>query len=117
MTEAQKRAAAAGGSANQWSKQQFGVDVAESVGGVVVTVKDKIVGPKRAGYGAIATENDGETSGLYQDDDDEDFFGEYSHGRQQSGISPLQAVSGQAAAATPAAPAKKNDWDDEWKDF
>ncbi|RDB20058.1 ADP-ribosylation factor GTPase-activating protein GCS1 [Hypsizygus marmoreus] len=118
MTEAQKRAASVGGTANQWSKQQFGVDVAQSVGGVVGTVKDKISGPQRSGYGAIATDNDGETSGLYQDGDDDDFFGEYSHGRQQSGISPLQATSSQSTAtAAPAAKAKKSDWDDDWKDF
>jgi ADP-ribosylation factor GTPase-activating protein 1 len=120
MTEAQKRAAAVGGTANQWSKHQFGVDVAESVGGVVGTVKDKVTGgPKRSGYGAIPTDIDGETSGLYQDGDDEDFFGEYAHGRQQSGISPLQESLAKPAAplTVSSAPAKKNDWDDEWKDF
>lgn len=117
MTEAQKKAAAAGGSANQWSKQQFGVDVAESVGGVVGAVKDRVVGPSRPGYGAIATENDGETSGLYHDGDDDDFFGEYTHGRNESGISPIQATpaTNQAKAAAPAT--KKNNWDDDWKDF
>jgi ADP-ribosylation factor GTPase-activating protein 1 len=115
MTEAQKKAAAAGGSANQWSKQQFGVDVAQSVGGVVGTVKDKIVGPSRSGYGAIATENDNETSGLYHDGDDDDFFGEYNHGRNQSGISPMQATASQTQ--TKAAATKKNEWDDDWKDF
>lgn len=118
MTEAQKKAAAVGGTANQWSKQQLGIDVAESVGGVVGTVKDKVMGdPQRNGYGALALDNDSETSGLYQDGDDDDFFGEFSHGRQQSGVSPLQASSAQPPAAIPAVPAKKNDWDDEWKDF
>lgn len=115
MTEAQKRAVEVGGNANQWSKQQFGVDVAGSVGGVVGTVKEKVMGgPQRNGYGHVSAGDDGETSGLYQDGDDDDFFGEYDHGRQQSGISPLQA-----SYAKPAAPAaaKKNDWDDEWKDF
>ncbi|KAG5654601.1 hypothetical protein H0H81_011576 [Sphagnurus paluster] len=122
MTEAQKRAAAAGDTANQWSKQQFGVDVASSVGGVVGTVKDKVLGgPQRDGYGAVATDSYGETSGLYQDHDDDDFFTEYSHGRQQSGASPLH-TSSVTPAATPAASttkaaAKKSDWDDEWKDF
>lgn len=119
MTEAQKKAAAAGGSANQWSKQQFGVDVAESVGGVVGAVKDRVVGPSRPGYGAIATENDSETSGLYHDGDDDDFFGEFTHGRNESGISPIQATPATAQAkAKAAAPAtKKNNWDDDWKDF
>ncbi|GLB34062.1 putative arfGap-domain-containing protein [Lyophyllum shimeji] len=114
MTEAQKRAAAVGGTANQWSKQQLGIDVADSVGGVVGTVKDKVLGgPQRNGYGAIALEHDGESSALYQDGDDDD-FGEY--GRHQSGISPLQASSTQPPAA-PAAQAKKSNWDEEWQDF
>lgn len=120
MTDAQKKAAAVGGTANQWSKHQFGVDVAESVGGVVGTVKDKVMGgPQRNGYGALAMDNDHETSGLYQDGDDDDFFGEYDHGRQQSGISPLQASSTKPAASSTASttPAKKSDWDDDWKDF
>ena len=115
VSEAQKRAMVAGETANQWSKQQLGVDVAESVSGVVGTVKDKIAGPSRSGYGALPTEHDGETSALYHDGDDDDFFGEYSHGTQQSGVSPLQASSTQVDGA-PAA-AKKNDWDDDWKDF
>jgi len=121
MTEAQKRAAAVGGSANQWSKNQFGVDVAESVGGVVGNVKDKVMGgPQRNGYGAIALDNDGELSGLYQDGDEDDFFGEYDHGRQLSGLSPLQESSAKpvaAPSATTTAPTKKSDWDDDWKDF
>ncbi|KAG5648840.1 hypothetical protein DXG03_000189 [Asterophora parasitica] len=122
MTEAQKRAASAGGSANQWSKQQFGVDVASSVGGVVGTVKDRVLGgPQRNGYGVVGTDNYHETSGLYQDGDDDDFFGEYSHGRQQSGVSPVQASSTKpttaTASSTAAAPGKKSDWDDDWKDF
>ena len=112
VSEAQKRAMVAGGAANQWSKQQLGLDVAESVSGVVGTVKDRIAGPSRSGYGALATEHDGETSALYHDGDDDDFFGEYSHGSQQSGVSPHQPSSTPAPAA-----AKKNDWDDDWKDF
>ncbi|KAF9464857.1 ArfGap-domain-containing protein [Collybia nuda] len=117
MTEAQKKAAAAGGSANQWSKQQFGVDVAESVGGVVGAVKDRVVGPTRSGYGAIATEGGDETSALYHDGDDDDFFGEYNHGRTESGVSPVNAITTttQTKQAPPAA--KKSDWDDDWKDF
>lgn len=113
MTEAQKRATMAGSSANQWSKNQFGVDVAESVGGVVGTVKEKIGGgPTSSGYGSIAQDNDGETSALYHDDED-GFFGEHNHGQQYD-----QPPAQKASAATAAVPAaKKNGWDDEWKDF
>ncbi|KAG6817879.1 hypothetical protein H0H87_001711 [Tephrocybe sp. NHM501043] len=118
MSEAQKRAAEVGGSANQWSKSQFGVDVASSVGGVVGAVKDKVTGgPQRDGYGAISAEGYGETSGLYNDGDDDDFLGEYDHGRNQSGISPLQSSSFQPAPAASTTVKKSTDWDDEWKDF
>ncbi|KAG5352417.1 hypothetical protein C0989_002381 [Termitomyces sp. Mn162] len=121
MNEAQRRAATAGDSANQWSKQQFGVDVASSVGGVVGAVKDKVTGgPQRAGYGALASDGYGETSALYHDGDD-DF--DFEHGRHQSGISPIQSSSSQPVTV-PSNPsskttstAKKSDWDDDWKDF
>ncbi|KAG6842060.1 hypothetical protein C0991_003586 [Blastosporella zonata] len=119
MTEAQKKAAEVGGSANQWSKQQFGVDVASSVGGVVGAVKDKVTGgPQRSGYGAIATDSGyGETSGLYHDGDDDDFFGEYDQGRNQSGISPLQSSIQPAPPSNSTKVKKSSEWDDEWKDF
>ncbi|KAJ7284071.1 ArfGap-domain-containing protein [Mycena rebaudengoi] len=111
VSEAQKRAAYVGGAANQWSKNQFGVDVAESVGGVVGTVRDKIgPSPAREGYDSVAQGQEGETSGLYHDDDD-DLFTEYRHGQQYD-----QPVSQPNSAAPNSA--KKNDWDDgEWKDF
>jgi ADP-ribosylation factor GTPase-activating protein 1 len=101
-SEAQKRAIVAGQVANDWTKNQLGVDVAEQVGGVVGVVKDKIGGgPASDGYGALPTEH-GETSALYHDDED-DFFGEFSQ-------------SAQTKVAVPPPPAKKDDWD-EWKDF
>ena len=50
MTEARKRASIVGSAGNEWSTSQLGVDVAESMGGVVDTVKDMIgAGPPRAG--------------------------------------------------------------------
>lgn len=114
--EAQKRATAVGQSANAWSKSQFGVDVAEHVGGVVDGVRGKIGGPERAGYGSLAMDHDHEEeegSALYHDDTD-DFFTEFSdkHGKQQS------AGSASHNAAAPAAPPvpKNDEWDD-WKDF
>jgi ADP-ribosylation factor GTPase-activating protein 1 len=116
MTEAQKRAAAAGGAVNHWSKQQLGVDVGDSVGGMVGTVKDRFSDPTKSGYGAVPTESYGETSGLYQDGSD-DFFHEYDHGNNQlgSGSSSVQPTSKAASAPTP--PAKNSGWDDDWKDF
>lgn len=115
MTEAQKRAAIAGSAANQWSKSQLGVDVAESVGGVVDTVKDRIgAGPSRAGYDALSMRPDGETTALYNGrDDEDDFFGEYQHGRTTI---PTSAMSWDTATPTTPNTKKTSDWD-EWKDF
>jgi ADP-ribosylation factor GTPase-activating protein 1 len=116
VSEAQKKAMLAGEVANSWSKQQFGVDVADSVGGVVGTVKDKIAGPSRAGYGALPMEHDEETSALYHDADEDNFFGEYNQGFQQSGTSTQTSLAQKNKASGGAA--KKNDWDDDdWKDF
>jgi ADP-ribosylation factor GTPase-activating protein 1 len=109
MTEAQKRAAAVGQSANQWSKNQFGVDVAEHVGGVVDGVKERIAGPERSGYGSLAQDHDGETSALYHDDTD-DFFTEFSGVHETE-----QHITPSASTRAPAVP-KKEEWD-EWKDF
>ncbi len=108
LSEAQKRAAMVGSSANQWSKNQFGVDVAESVGGVVGGVRERIGGPSHAGYGSVPQGYDGETSALYHDHEDDDFFGQYS----QAG-----GGTSTAAHAPAAANKKKDDWDDDWKDF
>ena len=109
MTEAQNRAASVGQSANQWSKTQFGVDVAEHVGGVVDGVKGKIAGPERSGYGSLAQEHDGETSALYHDDTD-DFFTEFTEAHKQGEHHGTATKTG-----APAVP-KKDEWD-EWKDF
>ena len=111
VTEAQKKATSVGSAANEWSRSQLGVDVAESVGGVVDTVKDRLgAGPQRAGYNTLPMRQDGETTALYYDhDDEEDFFGEYQ-GRT--------AVPTSASTVTPTTPKAKgaSEWD-EWKDF
>ena len=112
MTEAQKRAAYVGQSANQWSKNQFGVDVAEHVGGVVDGVKEKIAGPEKSGYGSLAQEHDAETSALYHDDTD-DLFTEFRDAHDQQDHHPAPSAS--TTASVPAVP-KKDEWD-EWKEF
>ncbi|KAF8969410.1 hypothetical protein BDZ97DRAFT_1795489 [Flammula alnicola] len=125
MTEAQKKAAMVGSSANQWSKNQFGVDVADTVGGVVGTVKDRVTGgPTREGYGSLSltSPNDmHESSGLYDHDgDDDDLFTEY-HGKtlspQTSALHSGSSTSAPAPANSTTNSAKKNDWDNDWKDF
>ena len=119
VNEAGKRAGQLGTSANSWGRTTFGVDVAESVGGVVGTVTDKISGgPQRRGYGQVPQGYGGaETSALYNDNDDEDFFGEFNSGSsgQSRQYDPHQASSS-AAASSNTATKKSDDWDD-WKDF
>ncbi|KAF7352506.1 ArfGap-domain-containing protein [Mycena venus] len=111
VNEAGKRAAVVGGAANQWSKNAFGVDVAESVGGVVGTVKDRIgPSPAQSGYGAIGMDHNGESSGLYHDDD-EDLFTEYQHGEH------YDQPAASKATGDAGKPKSNSDWDDEWKDF
>lgn len=107
LTEAQKRAALAGSTANQWSKNQFGVDVAEKVEGV----RGKLGGgPSREGYGSVPQGYDGESTSLYHDqsDDDDAFFDRHSS-QSQSQTTPT--------ASSTTANKKKEDWDDDWKDF
>ncbi|KAH7930654.1 ArfGap-domain-containing protein [Leucogyrophana mollusca] len=114
VSEAQRRAQLAGRSANEWSKSQFGVDVADQVGGVVGTVKDRLgSGPQGAGYGSLAMDGE-ESSALYNDDTDE-FFSEYA---DSSPHTMAQHPSAQAPSSKtpPAKASKEDDWD-EWKDF
>ncbi|KAJ8597379.1 ArfGap-domain-containing protein [Rhizopogon salebrosus TDB-379] len=116
MSEAQRRAQLAGHSANEWSKTQLGVDVADQVGGVVGTVKDKLgSGPQGSGYGTLPMHNEGETSALYHDDSD-DFFGEYSDAPTGASHSSVQPASGTLKTSVSAPKSKDEDWD-EWKDF
>ncbi|KAF4620038.1 hypothetical protein D9613_005287 [Agrocybe pediades] len=119
MTEAQKKAAMVGSTANEWSKHQFGVDVADTVGGVVTTVKDRVAGPSRAGYGSLSltSPNDtGESSGLY-DGDDDDLFTEYHGKTSNSALSAYDPAPSTQTKATPEPAKKTSDWDDDWKDF
>ncbi|KAH9948410.1 ArfGap-domain-containing protein [Amylocystis lapponica] len=119
-TEAGKRATLVGRSANEWGKSTLGVDVAEQVGGVVGTVKDRVGGgPERRGYGRVSPGiHDGESSGLYDHGDEDDFFGEFNGGtQQQDGMSTYGAAGETPVSRSTAAPAKKQDDWDEWKDF
>ena len=114
-SEAGKYAEGLGKTANNWSKNQLGVDVAERV---TTTVRGISGGPERQGYGSVPTQYSGETSALYQDDDE--LFGEYKDmsPTTTSDNPPLPAGS---AGSTPNSTAKptappKGEWDD-WKDF
>lgn len=119
MSEAQKKALMVGNSANEWTKNSLGVDVADTVGGVVETVRDRVGGgPAKSGYGALSLQSPNdhdESSGLY-DADDDDLFTEY-HDKGQSALSGGDSVSGKETAKTTTINTKKGDWDDDWKDF
>ncbi|THH16415.1 hypothetical protein EW146_g4228 [Bondarzewia mesenterica] len=116
VSEASRRAGEVGRSANQWSKSQFGVDVAGQVGGVVEGVKERVGvnSPSKRGYGLANQHPEEETSALYNDGDDDDFFGEYSQGVSSSHP---PSSSGLGSSQQPTAPSKKADDWDEWKEF
>jgi ADP-ribosylation factor GTPase-activating protein 1 len=127
MTEAQKKAASVGTAANGWSKTQFGVDVADTLGGAVSAVREKDAGPSRSGYGqlALTSPNEyGETSGLYSPDDTDDFFSEFDPKAKSPHESSLMPSTTGIATTTGSLTQqakqvnkkKEDDWDD-WKDF
>ena len=114
---ASKQVTTAGTTVNTWGKQQFGVDVAESVGGVVDNVKERAGLGGHEGYGALPQSHDGD-SGWDRYEDEEDFFQEHAAGSSSFGSSANQ--TGQSAPAsstnTTTSAKKAEDWD-EWKDF
>lgn len=118
VSEAGKRATEVGRTANSWTKNTLGVDVAESVGGVVGTVRDRVgPNPQRQGYGQVNQGGAyGETSALYQDEDD--FFDAYdSQSATHPNFQSPTAQTGLTSQQNSAAGAKKADDWDEWKDF
>ncbi|THH05615.1 hypothetical protein EW145_g4666 [Phellinidium pouzarii] len=115
ISEAGKRVGHVGATANQWSKQHTGVDVAESVGGLVDTVKDRVGGRGHEGYGALAISHDGDDWDRYNDGED-DFFNEYANGKSSTS-STMNRSATSVASQNPLVPSKEaDDWDD-WKDF
>ncbi|KAF9534672.1 ArfGap-domain-containing protein [Crepidotus variabilis] len=117
LTEAQQKAASVGSTANEWSKHQFGVDVADSVGGAIGAVRERVAGPSHAGYGQVAlTSPNGTDNDMYQDDND--LFSEYRDTYSQPSLNATAAsLSNTTPSSTKPPATKKNDWDDEWKDF
>ena len=116
VSEAGKYAEEIGKTANTWSKNQFGVDVAERV---TTTVRGISGGPERQGYGSVPAQYSGESSGRYQDGDDDDIFKEYKDTSPTTTTNPPLPTGSTSSTSTntvkPTGP-KKDDWDD-WKDF
>jgi ADP-ribosylation factor GTPase-activating protein 1 len=128
LTDAQKRAAELGNSANQWGRSQFGVDVGGSVANAFEGVRDRVGGsngPSREGYGALHSDGwgdyHGDTSsgGRYDDNHEEDFFDKF--GGQPRGDVPANpggaATTSAKQTSSSSAPAKKNEGWDDWDDF
>ena len=120
VDEAGKRVTAVGSTANQWSKQQLGVDVADKVGGLYDNVRERVVGPGHEGYGALATSHDGDDWNRY-DDGEDNFFDDFSNEKPSASQSKSPALSGGSAStaagtASSVSNKKADDWDD-WKDF
>ena len=115
VSEAGKRAGEVGRSANTWGRTAFGVDVADTVGGVVGGARDRFGGgPQQRGYGQLGMDHEEESSALYRDDEDDFFDFHEGSSTQQSALPP---TTSQASTTVQRAPAKKaDDWDD-WKDF
>lgn len=123
VDDAATRAGELGRTANAWSKNTLGVDVAGQVGGVVGTVRDKVSGgPQNRGYGAVQSGyEENESSALYQDPEDEDDFFRRFEGApaNQSGFAQSSTVpSALSSRAGVSSNKKEDDWEqDEWKDF
>jgi ADP-ribosylation factor GTPase-activating protein 1 len=118
--EAGRRAGEVGSSVNQWGKSQLGVDVAEQVGGVVGTVRDRVGGgPGRSGYSPVYSggSREEESSALYRDQDEEDdLFGEY-HGTGDRRPETTSALGGSNSTTEPGKSSGGRGWEEDWKDF
>jgi ADP-ribosylation factor GTPase-activating protein 1 len=126
LGEAQRRATEIGSSANEWSKHQFGVDVAQNVGNVVGGVKDRIAGPDRTGYNSLSTMGSPTYGGEWDDHGSSALYGGGDHGYGQAGLGGFGALGGPDHPDSPDLPTTKatsttkkssDNWDDEWKDF
>ncbi|KZV69888.1 ArfGap-domain-containing protein [Peniophora sp. CONT] len=108
--QAQSAVTTVGSQANSWGRQQFGVDVAGQVGGIMG-------GRERAGYSNVSQGGYAdESSALYHDDDNDDFFNQEFHGANQGGATSSSSATANKPAASGAK--KANDgWEDDWKEF
>ena len=122
---ASKSAVSAAGTANEWSKRQLGVDVADHVGAVVDKVKD-VTGLRASepgggyesvgGYSGYGRYDDDQGTRLYADDGD-DFFEVHTESHAAPAPS-SSSTTGHTQNTSTTTGKKTNNWDDEeWKDF
>lgn len=110
VSQASKKAVEVAAGANDWGKNQFGVDVAGKA-------RDTFVGPSTRGTYSTVESHSGNDD-WDKDDDDDDFF-ERQMAASKSDQPGKASGSASATATTPASkkPAAQDDDDDDWKDF
>ncbi|KAG9049808.1 Zn finger-containing GTPase- Activating Protein for ARF [Tulasnella sp. UAMH 9824] len=108
VSQASKMAADAAAGANDWGKNQFGVDVAGKA-------RETIMGPSTRGTYSTVESHSGND---WDKDDDDDFFErELAASKSDQAPKATQPASATATASTSKKPAAQDDDDDDWKDF
>lgn len=119
--EAGKQASTLGKNANDWGRTQWGVDVANQMGGLLDTVKTATGASNRPPPGYSHVDNfDDETSALYTDAGDDDFFAQHDGSRPQQShtqAQPSSAYGATSTSTTTAVPAAAKPKADEWEDW
>jgi ADP-ribosylation factor GTPase-activating protein 1 len=113
VSEAGRIAGDVGSSANEWGKSQLGVDMGRSMGNIVGSVKQSVGGGSaNRGYSSLSgytgDYHDDQTSALYAEAGDDDFF---NIQRRE-----VPGAGGSGSVSQAKAPAK-DDNDDEWQDW
>ncbi|KAG8996626.1 Zn finger-containing GTPase- Activating Protein for ARF [Tulasnella sp. 427] len=111
VSQASKMAAGAAVGANDWGKNQFGVDV-------VGKARETLTGSSTRGTYSTVESHSGNDLNRYNDNDDDDFFERELAGSKSDQHAKATAPAS-TTATTPASkkPAAQDDDDDDWKDF
>ncbi|KAH7100586.1 ArfGap-domain-containing protein [Auriculariales sp. MPI-PUGE-AT-0066] len=118
--EASKQAASLGKNANDWGKTTWGVDVAGQATDIFDGVKRATVGQQPPqGYSSIH-DHDEETSALYHDETDDDFFARHDGTTQTATTAGSTSYSATSYSDNPTASStsgsgagkKKDEWED-----
>ncbi|KIO30924.1 hypothetical protein M407DRAFT_144013 [Tulasnella calospora MUT 4182] len=111
VSQASKKATEVAAGANDWGKNQFGVDVAGKA-------RETFMGPSTRGTYATVESHSGNDLDRYNDDDDEDFFErELAASKSDQPPKATQPASATATASGSKKPTAQDNDDDDWKDF
>ena len=120
VNEAGRRAGALGQTANHWSKNQLGVDVADRFSDLYVAAKDRMGGPPGGGnYGSLSGRPTWAGSGQFQDVDETATTGSLSGYRDEdttaawstSATTSTTRATTSANLSSNAAPKRDDDWE------